>query len=214
MTSSFVKNEPALQLLSYSASFSWVLQREAQGKAWVCLARPPPMPGDNREPLGEIVGVLLMVCTSWAKHSGKCWGRNREFLTGAYAKHPAALQGRGSSAQEIYWPFIWGMRLFVCFFWAADASCWSAGQRDAQVISSQRKGEVGEMGLLLKLNDDFHLFSRGRCNLSWLRVSKIFFTPQRVEHGGQAAASALSRGEQGGAGVATVIRSVMRGAWE
>lgn len=57
MTSPFVKNKPALQLLS-SASFSWALQRGAQGKAWVCLAQPPPMPGDNRQPLEGNSGRL------------------------------------------------------------------------------------------------------------------------------------------------------------
>lgn len=52
MTGPFVKNQPALQLLSSSASFSWALQKEAQVRACCVSGTAPSSARNNRESRG------------------------------------------------------------------------------------------------------------------------------------------------------------------
>lgn len=190
MTGPFVKNNPALQLLSSSASFSWALQKEAQRRAW-CVS------GDNRESLGETVGILLMLCTSGAEYNG----RARDEAWSSYqrrakaARHPA--RGEDLLYQEVYWPLSWECSyLYVSF----ELQMFLAGRLvRGRSRSSQRRNEVGMM---------IFIFSpEGNVTRGWTVVA------------GQAAVSAslhcapvLTQTHMGR--LATVIRSVMRGAWE
>lgn len=100
-----------------------------------------------------------------------------------------------------------GAAVYVFLFLLCVLQMFLAGLLIRGTSRSSQRREEGEVGLGLRLNDDFHLCSEGKCK-------------QRMEDGGRAGCNLcpytlapLSRQKHGWAELATIIRSAMHGAW-
>lgn len=104
------------------------------GSCLLCQGQQRAPLGENREPSRQCSaqeGRNMMARAAEEISSFQVWRAN------ATRRH---ARGKGLLYQEVYWPFIWGVRLFMCFFWTADVSCCSVCQRTSR--SSQRRTEA------------------------------------------------------------------------
>ena len=130
MTGPFVKNKPALQLLSSSASYSWALQRGAQGRACCVSGTAPSFAGGQQGATGGKERTVLMRSTSWAEYNGKGWRRNMGFLTVACKSNQTPCKGRGSTGSGSLLTLNLGsaaVRVFLLSCRSFLLVCWSEG---------------------------------------------------------------------------------------
>lgn len=133
MTAPFVKNRPARQLLSFFASFSWALQREAWGRAHSVLRQVPLVRGQ---------AILQVLCISGAGGDGRAWKGNTEFLeflaTMCKSQHTPCKREKGSSVSGSLLTF--NLRSALIYVFLLNCRCslllhWSEDQR----VSSKKE---------------------------------------------------------------------------